>query len=402
VQVDHITFSQSGGAGQVAKLLVSAQLNLGLDARLLSVLANDLKGQPISQPRITVAAALDQYLVSNHTLPTLISLYRSRLSQLAPGDIRNDSIIHLHWISGLMTHGYVRSLLDEGRKVLWTLHDMAPFTGVCHHAFDCRGYETNCRDCPQVKKLFMNSVEVNLTKKIFDKEERNLLIVAPTQWLAARAKNSLVFRKQKIEVVENPIREGFFLPKISGYAKGGTLNDSRTIGHNLVLTAVASDLQNPAKGIAGLVDVVGYVRARGIPVSLQLVGQRGDIFHDPLNGLFWLGSLSTDELILVAKGSDLLVSASVAESAGLVVREFGAVGVPTLALRAGGISDLIEDGVSGLLVSTFEEMSQALVSFATRGQRLSAWGDRAAQIAELNSSISVAREYAELYAQLGR
>lgn len=402
MQVDHITFSQSGGAGQVAKLLVSAQRNLGIDARIVSLLENDLKGQPVSQPRITLAAAFDNYLVSNQALPTLISLYRSRLSQLNPGDIRKDSIIHLHWISGLMTHRHVQSLLNQGRRIIWTLHDMAPFTGVCHHAFDCGGYESNCRDCPQVKKAFKKSVEVNLSKKLFEKEEGNLLIVTPTQWLANRAKNSLVFRNQNIRVIENPIRQEFFRPSISGVTNAETQGNSQTFGRNLVLTAVASDLQNPAKGISGLVDVVREVRAKGIAVTLQLVGQRGNSFHTPLNGVYWLGSLSTYELISVAKESDLLVSASVAESAGLVVREFGAVGVPTLALRAGGISDLIEDGVSGLLVSTFEEMARSLVSVARRRELLWVWGQNAAEISQRNRPATLAREYAELYAQLGR
>lgn len=402
MQVDHLNFSQSGGAGQVAKLLVSAQRNLGIDARIVSLIGNDLRGQPVSQPRITVAAALDHYLVSNQALPTLISLYRSRLSQLSPGDIRKDSIIHLHWISGLMTHHHVQSLLNQGRKVIWTLHDMAPFTGVCHHAFDCVGYEGNCRHCPQVRKAFKKSVEVNLTKKLFEKEERNLLIVTPTQWLATKAKKSLVFRNQNIQVIENPISQEFFRPRISQDTSAVTAGDSQTFGQNLVLTAVASDLQNPAKGIPRLVDVVRDVRARGVAVKLQLVGQRGGSFHTPLNGVYWLGSLSADQLSQVAKESDLLVSASAAESAGLVVREFGAVGVPTIALRAGGISDLIEDGVSGLLVDTLEDMGRSLISVASRRELLWVWGQNAAEISERNNPATPARKYAELYAQIGR
>jgi glycosyltransferase involved in cell wall biosynthesis len=47
---------------------------------------------------------------------------------------------------------------------------------------------------------------------------------------------------------------------------------------------------------------------------------------------------------------DLLYSASVGEGFGLVIIEAMASGVPVIAVKAGGVSDIIEDGANGLLI----------------------------------------------------
>src|SRR5690606_41352063 len=51
-------------------------------------------------------------------------------------------IIHLHWVNfGLLSIDSIGDLLKLGKPVVWTLHDMWPFTGGCHHSGDCRSEE---------------------------------------------------------------------------------------------------------------------------------------------------------------------------------------------------------------------------------------------------------------------
>lgn len=396
--VDHVTFSKTGGAGEVASLLVKAQNEVGSDAELISLIDKDLKAEPLRVPSITAAAALDEILVSNHSSPTIISLFRSSLNKVHANDLRDKAIVHLHWVSGLIDHKQIKYLLDSGRKVVWTLHDMAPFTGTCHHSYGCSEFERTCSNCPQVRSPFRSVVKLKLDQKIFQEPHKNLILVAPTSWMAGQAQKSVAFRNQRIEIIENPIREEFFLDSESAYL--GRESHSPAGTEALVLAAVASDLRNPAKGIQMLVDVFRQLRQLDSRIKLNLMGRRGEIFHHPEAGVVWHGSVSVAKLIEIARQSNLLVSASSAESAGLTVREFGSLNVPSIAIQSGGIENLIEDGISGLLVANAEELREKL-SEILRGQiSLSKLGIKARELATQNKPAITAQKYLELYKSL--
>ncbi len=395
-----MTFSKTGGAGEVASILATAQNGLGIDARLLNLVSGDLKSEPFTRPLITVAAALDEFMVSNHESPTILSLYRSRLSQLSLKALRSESVVHLHWLPGVMAHEQVRKLLSEGRKVVWTLHDMAPFTGVCHHSHGCNGFQGDCSDCPQVRNDFKKAVGVNLTKKIFERIEKNLILVAPTLWMASQARASSTFKNQRIEVIENPIRPAFFETAPIPTSTKVTDTSFHEAGGALRLTAVASDLTNPAKGIADLADIVKRIRGINPRVHLQLVGGRGNSFHNPAFGISWLGKADVSEMVQIARKTDLLISASTAESAGLIVREFGAQGVPTLALRSGGISDLIQDGHSGFLASDLSDLEVKLLNILTRNLTIAGLKIEAKKAASANKPGLVSKTYLDVYRSL--
>ena len=399
--VDHVTFSKTGGAGEVASILATAQNSLGIDARLLTLVSGDLKSEPLTRTLITAAAALDEYLVSSHSSPTILSLYRSRLSQLNPKALRSGSVVHLHWLPGVLAHEQVKKLLAEGRKVVWTLHDMAPFTGVCHHSHGCSGFQGDCSNCPQVRNGFKKAVQVNLTKKMFDRTEENLILVAPTPWMAKQARASSVFKNQRIEMIENPIHPAFFESASVATSNAVTDKSLQMVSGALRLTVVATDLTNKAKGIADLVDIVKRIRSKNPRVHLQLVGGRGNSFHNPALGISWLGKADVSEMVQIARKTDLLISASTAESAGLVVREFGAQGVPTLALHSGGIADLIQDGGSGFLASDLSDVKLKLTNILEGKLSIAGLKIEAREAASTNKPDRVSRTYLDAYRSLG-
>lgn len=379
---------------------MGAQKEMGLDSKLISLIDKDLRSEPLAIPSLTVAAAIDELFVSNHSSPTIISLYRSRLNKIKTRGLRDNSIVHLHWISGLIGHQQVKCLLDAGRKVVWTLHDMAPFTGVCHHSHGCSGFQGKCSACPQVRPMFRKAVELNLSSKALDGFEKNLVLVAPTPWVAKQARASSIFKNQRIEVIENPIRPEFFAAGSAESFDKNPRSKFRKQGEALVLTAVASDLTNPAKGVAELVRIFKEIRDGGALVRLQLVGGRGSSFHNPTIGIYWLGMADVSEMVQIARETHLLLSASTAESAGLVVREFGALSVPTLALRNGGIDDMIRDNFSGRLVTTLAEMRATLSAFSHDSRLLGAWGERASELSQQNRQDEVVLKYLNHYSNI--
>ena len=62
-------------------------------------------------------------------------------------------VIHLHWINqGMLSLTDIRRIIQSGKPIVWTMHDMWPFTGICHYAGDCDKYATQCHNCPQLYK----------------------------------------------------------------------------------------------------------------------------------------------------------------------------------------------------------------------------------------------------------
>jgi glycosyltransferase involved in cell wall biosynthesis len=96
----------------------------------------------------------------------------------------------------------------------------------------------------------------------------------------------------------------------------------------------------------------------GVRLALVGDGPHRESLRRHFSGLpvFMAGFMHGDELASAFASSDLLVMPSRTETLGLVILEAMASGLPVVAARAGGIPELIEDGVSGYL---FDQESAA-------------------------------------------
>ncbi|MDB5051465.1 MAG: putative group 1 glycosyl transferase, partial [Fibrobacteres bacterium] len=72
-----------------------------------------------------------------------------------------------------------------------------------------------------------------------------------------------------------------------------------------------------------------------------------DVSQDPR--MRYAGKYGPDDLSRILSGLDVVIVCSITENYPLVVREALSAGVPVLASRVGGIPEIIEDGVTGLL-----------------------------------------------------
>jgi glycosyltransferase involved in cell wall biosynthesis len=97
------------------------------------------------------------------------------------------------------------------------------------------------------------------------------------------------------------------------------------------------------------------------------------------------GFLRGEELAEAYASSDVFVMPSRTETLGLVVLEAMASGRPVVAARAGGIPELIEDGVSGRLFDEEGEAIAAIRSFLDSPERRSAMGKAAREHAAEHS-----------------
>jgi L-malate glycosyltransferase len=133
----------------------------------------------------------------------------------------------------------------------------------------------------------------------------------------------------------------------------------------------------PVKRVQDVVEVFARV-SRALPSRLMLIGDGPDrslteqlvLRYNLQDRVHFLGKQdNVNELLPLA---DLMLMPSEMESFGLAALEAMACNVPAIATRVGGVPELIDDGVNGLLfkVGAVEEMAEAAVSLLQDEARL--------------------------------
>jgi len=394
VQIDHITFSKTGGAGIVAQIIAEAQIELGHDVRLLTLVDSDLRTDPLAKPSLTLSAALDEWLISAHRESTLFSPLRGNLEGLGAGKIRPDSVIHLHWMPGVMNHQSVQLLLEAGRKVVWTLHDMNPFTGGCHHSHSCEQFTKDCSNCPQAKVPFRGLVKVNLQRRTFERLYPKFRVVSPAKWMSDQAVKSTVFRGQESVTIANPVGGSFFGDTHRSIARKnlGVPADA------FVATVVAKDLSDPNKNLMLVLQALEESSLRtNRRVTLLLIGKNGASYSSKHVDIKWVGELERNQMSRTANAADVFLSGSIAETAQTTILEGAAMGVPSVALANGGSSASIENGRTGIICQDFESLVSSITYLIDNPEKLSELGAFAREKSQNYRPEIIAAKYIELY-----
>jgi len=389
LSVAHVSFSASGGAGGVASLLVEEQRHRGMDARLFSVIDRDLRSQPFTAPLHTAAAVLDHYLIKHPDFDAPISLLRDRTGGMDWSVLRGFDVVHLHGINGALDLATVAKHLANTRLV-WTLHDMNPFTGTCHFALGCDGFTRSCEKCPATRLLFQPLVEKSLAdKRIALQHLKNLTVVSPSRWLASEAGRSSLFADKQIHIINNPVGDEFF--EVAPAKK----NDMKQ--NDLVVGVIAQNLSDSRKNVAEAHRAFLRLIDRGVSAQMFLIGDGGDEFAG--HNIHRLGRLSAEHIISQLDSWDILLNPSRAENAPLTIIEAAARGCPSLVANEGGMSAMVSELGQGSTYDSETELTDALeakstVPHSARNQHRSTLVSRAR---ELYAVSSVVDSYLEVY-----
>ncbi len=176
---------------------------------------------------------------------------------------------------------------------------------------------------------------------------RQDLLTAPSRWLAEETERLFNIPAHRIEVVPNFVDIERFRPSPAE-------RERRQLGAEgrFLLTHVSNF--RPVKRVEDVVRGFAVLRER-LDAVLALVGEGPELdkavrLADALgvgDDLRVLGKRERLETVLQA--SDLFLLPSVAESFGLVALEAQACGCPVIGYHAGGLPEVVEHGVTGLL-----------------------------------------------------
>lgn len=257
-------------------------------------------------------------------------------------------IVNLHWVANFLDY---KTFFELNKKpVVWTLHDMNPFTGGEHYEETYLGIDELGFPIKRLKSK---------EEKLFDKKNlkikmkalsnvANLTIVTPSEWLAEEARKSEVFKGRPVLCIPYGLDSEVFSPRDKNYSRE-LLNipiDKK------VLLFVADSIDNNRKGFAFLKKA--FEQLLDSSLILCAIGNKNTELESIAN-ILELGTINDERLMsVVYSAADVFVIPSLMDNLPNTVLESLMCGTPVIGFPVGGIPDMIQDGVNGFIT---EEMS---------------------------------------------
>ena len=290
-----------------------------------------------------------------HSISLLPSLKHNEINNL---DI---DLVHLHWVQ----HETI-SIEEIGKikyPIVWTLHDCWPFSATEHYQKD--NFDKRYIKGYKIKKFMRVSEYIDkfcfLRKKL--SWGNNISLIAPSKWAADCARNSLLMKDKKIEIIPNPIDTKVFKPANKILSKKILkINTSKKV----ILFGSIDGGEDPRKGSDLLLNVLNYLNLKNKDIQIIIFGKKNksqNIFENTNFEILNLGKInSTYRMATIYSAADLFIIPSRIESFGQTAAEAQCCGTAVVGFDIGGLKDIVVNGESGFLIEPYncKKMAKAI------------------------------------------
>lgn len=324
-----------GGAAGVARTLHDGLRARGTAAKIAYGYGSGGRPSPLEAEydaiRLASAPRAALNLLAHQIVGTeLVNPSRSQHASLLR-EVRRSDVVHLHAI-----HSYMMPPLDlldliaeEGKPIVWTMHDQWAMTGRCAQPGTCTGWAGGCDPCPflsaypPAKIDRAGSIFVARRKAIEDVRSRvPLKMIACASWLADEL-NAAGFAD--VSTITNSVDPQFW--SLAQERRPAERGDGQAR-----FLFMCRDLRDRAKVDWGLLEEI----ARIVPGRLTIVG---DNAPSPIPGALMLGAIAERrEMFRLMQEHSHLVFSSAVDYYPLTIVEALTAGMSVLAAdsRAAG------------------------------------------------------------------
>jgi len=351
LKILHVNYSDSnGGAAIAVQRIIQAQKLEGLNPVLLVAEKNSKNDQVIG-PSSTLEEIKWKLLLSiNRKFEKLEKKkkYDSNSYNLIPNNIVKKinkldfDIVNLHWIGNNLIP--INDIKKIKKPIVWTLHDMWPYTGSEHYSLNNRYIEGyNKQNKPNNLKGFdIERYCWNLKKKHYPK---NLNIVATSDWQLKSSKNSYLFKNFLIEKIQYPIDECFWKPIDKDYSR-----KELNLPLNKKIVLIGSEkIDSKRKGYFLIKDIIEKLDIENLSfVFFGNIKEQNKLKNSEFE-INYIKSVNPNsyDLKLIYSAADLFIAPSLQESFGQTILEASCCNTPSVCFANNGISEVINHKYNG-------------------------------------------------------
>jgi glycosyltransferase involved in cell wall biosynthesis len=313
----------AGGIEAVSSALVCALQRLDdVELHVVTVAAGKpLAARHVDQPPLHVLVSSGRW-----QRPTLYLRERAAIARCLR-ELRPD-VVHVQG-----QNFYALGALSAGLPTLVTLHGML--------AREARIVDPRSRWTERLSKRVRGYVNATFEAKTL-RRAAQIVVISPyvAECIAGRT-------RARLHAIDNPIDDEYF-----------TVPDEQQHTGRLLFAGALE----PRKGVHHLIEAMRLLRIRGVRATLVVAGatvdqgyaaalRRATVEGGLGQDVQFLGLIDQERLYREYAQASLVVMASREETSPMLVQQAMAAGRAVVAPRVGGIPHLIEDGVTGLLVT---------------------------------------------------
>ena len=402
------TSERTGGAAVAANRLMKALNNNGAKAKMLvrDKETETLTVVPLPQsPRLRWHFLWERLVIfcrlhfsRQHLFEVDIANAGYDITKLP--EFQEADVIHLHWINqGTLSLKGIQKILQSGKPVVWTMHDIWPATALCHVTLGCQHFTSQCGNC---RLLPGGGSSHDYSTTIWQRKQRmladeNIYFVACSHWLESEAKRSALLKGQKITSIPNPIDTRI-------YKRGNKQEARQRLGlpldKKLILFA-SQRVTNVNKGMDYLIEACRQLQISDAAVVI-LGGHAEEVVSQLSLEAYPLGYVNDEQRIVdVYHASDVFVLPSLSENLPNTIMEAMACGVPCVGFKVGGIPEEIDHRRNGYVAEyrSAEDLARGIRWILAEADYEELSKNAVQKVVQNYSQQSVALKYLDVYHQ---
>ena len=256
--------------------------------------------------------------------------------------VQQADVIHLHWVNqGFLCLSDIKKLVNTGKPIVWTMHDLWPATAICHYPGGCEKYISNCYQCPMLKRNPFFDLAASVFKEKGKIGLSKITFVGCSRWIMEEAQKGNWLRTACFTSIPNPIDVTAFkrMEKRVARKRFGLPEDK------FLLLFAAAKLSDTRKGAIFLIEACEKLKEKYQDrIEIVLMGNSSEelISQFPFK-VNTLGYISDqDSMISAYACADMFVIPSLEDNLPNTIMESMACGTPCVGFETGGIPEMID------------------------------------------------------------
>jgi glycosyltransferase involved in cell wall biosynthesis len=347
LRVLHINTNSQGGAAQSAIRIHRAHISSGMESHILFLKGPLPGGVPnahllenhMSKGKVFLLDKINRLLNYRHQWgkpPCFFNDPRTLFRLENMDFVQSFDVLHLHWVvKFLHIPGFFNTIRQP---VVWTMHDMNPFSGGLHYRID---YPSEAYD--GLEQSF------KAIKKNAYRQCSSLGIIGPSQWLLEEAKRSGTFPEwTTYQSIKYPIDFSVFHPQ-EWVKRGEIQQDLHTTANKRKTTVlfVAEKTGDIRKGFHQMMEAI-----KELPDSDFHFKVLGNLHHQWSEKVEQAGFINDpNRMAEEYRNADMFVIPSLEDNLPNTVIESLSCGTPVVGFATGGIVDMVTHEYNGYIAT---------------------------------------------------